>query len=107
MNSTKYQLKPIKDVIDTNSGAFGKTGARISELEKSAFLFFLNFFENTLPIVVGESYVQLFESFSGKKIHLNRSSERKVMPVLRRTLRISFCRLIFFRWQRMEETKLT
>jgi hypothetical protein len=24
MNSTKYQLKPMKDVIGTNSGAFGK-----------------------------------------------------------------------------------
>jgi hypothetical protein len=42
-NSTKYLLKPMKDVIGTNSGAFGKTGAGTSELESSAFLFFLNF----------------------------------------------------------------
>jgi hypothetical protein len=27
MNSTKYQHKPMKDVIGTNLGAFGKTGA--------------------------------------------------------------------------------
>jgi hypothetical protein len=33
----------IKDVIGTNSGAFGKTGARTSELESTAFLNFLNF----------------------------------------------------------------
>jgi hypothetical protein len=38
MNTTKYQLKLMKDVIDTNSGAFGKTGAGTSELESSAFL---------------------------------------------------------------------
>jgi hypothetical protein len=30
INSTKYQLKPMKDVIGTNSGAFGKTGAGTS-----------------------------------------------------------------------------
>jgi hypothetical protein len=41
MNSTKYQLKPMKDVIGTNSRAFGKTGARASGLESSAFLIFL------------------------------------------------------------------
>jgi hypothetical protein len=29
MNSTKYQLRPMKDVIGTNSRAFGKTGAGI------------------------------------------------------------------------------
>jgi hypothetical protein len=40
MNSTKYQLKPMKDVIGTNSGAFGKTGAGTLELELSAFLIF-------------------------------------------------------------------
>jgi hypothetical protein len=30
VNSTQYQLKPMKDVISTNSGAFGKTGAGTS-----------------------------------------------------------------------------
>jgi hypothetical protein len=58
MNNTKYQLKPMKDVIGTNSGAFGKTGAGTSELESSGFLIFFKFFENTLPIIAGESYVQ-------------------------------------------------
>jgi hypothetical protein len=91
MNNTKYQLKLMKDVIGTNSGAFGKTGAGTSEPESSAFLIFFEFFENTQPGIAGEMYVQLFDSFPGKKIHLNRSSERKVMPVLRRTLRIRFC----------------
>jgi hypothetical protein len=67
MNSTKYQLKLMKDVIGTNSGAFGKTGAGTSELESSAFLIFLNFFENALPSTVGESYVQFFKSFPEKK----------------------------------------
>jgi hypothetical protein len=43
MNSTKYQLRTIKDVIGTNSGAFGKTGAGTSEPESSAFLIFLIF----------------------------------------------------------------
>jgi hypothetical protein len=33
----------MKDVIGTNSGAFGKTGAGTSEPESSAFLVFLNF----------------------------------------------------------------
>jgi hypothetical protein len=66
-NSTKNQLKPIKDVIGTNSGAFGKTGARTLEHESSAFLIFLNFFKIAAIGVVGESYVQFFESFSGKK----------------------------------------
>jgi hypothetical protein len=56
----------MKDVIGTNSGAFGKTGARTSEPESSDFLIFLNFFENTEPDVAGESYVQLFESFPEK-----------------------------------------
>jgi hypothetical protein len=41
MNSTKYQLKPMKDVIGTNSGAFGKTGAGdMFLLESSVFLIF-------------------------------------------------------------------
>jgi hypothetical protein len=57
----------MKDVIGTNSGAFGKTGAGTSEPESSAFLIFFEFFENALPVIAGESYVQLFESFSGKK----------------------------------------
>jgi hypothetical protein len=35
----------MKDVIGTNSGAFGKTGAGTSELETRAFLIFFNFFE--------------------------------------------------------------
>jgi hypothetical protein len=65
-NSTKYQLKPIKDVIGTNLGAFEKAGAGTSELESSAFLIFFELFKNTLPG--------------------NRSSEQKVMPILRRTL---------------------
>jgi hypothetical protein len=68
MNSTKYQLKPMKDVISTNSGVFGKTGGGASELESSAFLIIFNFFENALPDIAGESFVQLFESFSRKKI---------------------------------------
>jgi hypothetical protein len=64
----------MKDVIGTNSGAFGKTGAGTLEPESSAFLIFFEFFENVLPSVVGESFVQLFKGFS-KKIHLNWSSE--------------------------------
>jgi hypothetical protein len=46
MSSTKYQLKPMKDVIGTNSGAFGNTGARTSKTESSVFLIFFNFFKN-------------------------------------------------------------
>jgi hypothetical protein len=42
-NSTKYQLKPMIDVIGTNSRAFGKTGVGTSKLESSASLIFLNF----------------------------------------------------------------
>jgi hypothetical protein len=42
--STKYQLKPMEDVIGTNSGAFGKTGAGTLEPESSAFLIFLEIF---------------------------------------------------------------
>jgi hypothetical protein len=30
VNNTKYQLKPMKDMIGTISGAFGKTGAGTS-----------------------------------------------------------------------------
>jgi hypothetical protein len=30
VNSTKYQLKPMKDMIGTISGVFGKTGAGTS-----------------------------------------------------------------------------
>jgi hypothetical protein len=67
MKSTKYQLKPIKDVIGTNSGAFGKTGARTSEPESSAFLIFLIFFEDAESSIAGELYVQFFESFLEKK----------------------------------------
>jgi hypothetical protein len=48
-NSTKYQLGPMKDVIGTNSGAFGKTGAGTSEPESSAFLFFLIFLRTPNP----------------------------------------------------------
>jgi hypothetical protein len=44
MNSTKYQLKPMKDLIGTNSGAFGKIGDGTSELKSSDFLIFLIFF---------------------------------------------------------------
>jgi hypothetical protein len=62
----------MKDVISTNSEAFGKIGAGTLELELSSFLIFFEFFENTLP---GELVVQLFESFLGEKIHLNQSSE--------------------------------
>jgi hypothetical protein len=43
-----------------------KTGAETSELESSAFLIFFEFFENTLPSIVGESYVQFFENFPEK-----------------------------------------
>jgi hypothetical protein len=74
MNNTKYHLKPMKDVIGTNLGAFGKTGAGTSEPESSAFLIFFEFFENAEPGIAGELYVQLFESFLGKTIHLNWSS---------------------------------
>jgi hypothetical protein len=49
MNTTKYQLKPIKDAIGTNSGAFGKTGAGNSELESSAFLIFFSFLRMLCP----------------------------------------------------------
>jgi hypothetical protein len=62
-NSTKDQLKPMKDVIGTNSRAFGKTGAETSELESSAFLIFFNFFEITALRIAGESHVQFFKSF--------------------------------------------
>jgi hypothetical protein len=69
INSTKYQLKPMKDVIGTNSGAFGKTGAGTSKLESSPFLIFFEFFENALPGVARES--RAFQ----KKNHINWSSE--------------------------------
>jgi hypothetical protein len=46
VNNTKYQLKPMKDMIGTISGAFGKTGAGTSYTESSAFLNYFNFFEN-------------------------------------------------------------
>ena len=38
--------------------------------------------------------MQNFESFPEKKEHLNQSSERKVMPVLRRTLRVRVCLVV-------------
>jgi hypothetical protein len=60
------------------------------ELESSAFLIFFNFFEIAAPDIVGNRMCNFSRAFQ-KKIHLNRSSERKVMPVLRRTLRIRFC----------------
>jgi hypothetical protein len=53
----------MKDVIGTNSRAFGKTGAETSELESSAFLIFFNFFEITALRIAGESHVQFFKSF--------------------------------------------
>jgi hypothetical protein len=80
----------MKDVIGRNSRAFEKIGVGTLKLESSAFLIFFNFFEITALGIARESYVQFFENFL-KKIHPNRSSERKVMPVLRRTLRIRFC----------------
>jgi hypothetical protein len=80
MNSTKYQLKLMKDLIGTNSGAFGKTGAGTSVLESSVFLIFFIFFENTLPGVAGESYVQLFKSFPGKKFTLIGVPSEKLCP---------------------------
>jgi hypothetical protein len=49
MNTTKYQLTPMKDVIGTNSGALGKTGAGTSKLESSAFLIFFNFLRMPYP----------------------------------------------------------
>jgi hypothetical protein len=79
----------MKDVIGRNSRAFGKTGVGTSELESSDFLIFFYFFEIAAPGKAGESYVEFFESFPEKN-HINRSSERKVMPVLRRILRIRF-----------------
>jgi hypothetical protein len=90
MNSTKYQLKLMKDVIGTNSGAFGKTGAGTSEPESSAFLIFLNFLRTPYLAKPGNRMCNFLRALH-KKIHLNQSSERKVMPVLRRTLRITFC----------------
>ena len=93
-NTTKYQLQPMKDVISINSGVFGKNDAETSQLESRVFLFFLIFFEISKCGEGMESYVQFFESFPRKKVHLNRSSERKVMPDLWRTLR-SRC----WRWQ--------
>jgi hypothetical protein len=53
----------MKDVIGTNSGAFGKTGAETSELESSAFLIFLNFFEITAPGIARELYVKFLRAF--------------------------------------------
>jgi hypothetical protein len=50
MNTTKYLLKPMKNVIGTNSGVFGKTGAGTSELESSAFLILLNFLRMPCPV---------------------------------------------------------
>jgi hypothetical protein len=49
MNNTKYQLRSMKDVIGTNSGAFGKTGARTSEPESSSVLIFLIFLRMSNP----------------------------------------------------------
>jgi hypothetical protein len=79
MNNTKYQLKLMKDVIGTNSGAFGKTGARTLEPESSAFLIFLIFLR-TLNVAWRGNHICNFSRAFGKKIHLNRSSEQKVMP---------------------------
>jgi hypothetical protein len=80
MNSTKYQLKLMKDVIGTNSEAFGKTGAGTSKPESSAFLIFFEFFENALPSVAWELYVQLFESFPGKQLTSIRVPSKKLCP---------------------------
>jgi hypothetical protein len=80
----------MKDVIGRKLGAFGKTGVGTSELEWSAFLIFLFFWDrrtrHSRGIICG-----IFQELSGKNVHLNRSSEQKAMPVLRRTLRIRFC----------------
>jgi hypothetical protein len=54
-NSTKDQLKPMKDVVGTNLGAFGKTGAATLELESNAFLIFFNFFEIAAPGIARKS----------------------------------------------------
>jgi hypothetical protein len=80
-NSTKYQLKPMKDMIGTISGAFGKNWcwnfvARIKCLPD-----FFNFFENAEPGVASESYVQFFESFSGKKFTLIGVLSEKLCPI--------------------------
>jgi hypothetical protein len=80
MNSTKFQLKPMKDVIGTNSGAFGKTGAGASEPESSAFLIFFKFFENALPSIAKKSYVQLFKSFVEKQFTSIEVSSKKLCP---------------------------
>jgi hypothetical protein len=44
---------------------------------------------------------KIFQGKFEKKEHLNRSSERKVMPILRRTLRIKF--LLRSKLDRMDE----
>jgi hypothetical protein len=49
MSSTKYQLKPMKDMIGTNSGAFGNTSAGTSKLESSPFLIFFEFLRTPYP----------------------------------------------------------
>ena len=53
--------------------------------------FFFYFFKFSLTNEAGVSYVQNFESFLGKKECLNQSSERKVVPVLKKTLRVRVC----------------
>jgi hypothetical protein len=51
----------MEDVISTNSGAFGKTGAGTSELESSAFLiFFLIFLRTPYPVGVPSEMLCLF-----------------------------------------------
>jgi hypothetical protein len=79
MNSTKNQLKPMKDVIGTNSGAFGKTGAGTLELKSSAFLIFFNFFENALPGVVGNCMCNFSRAFL-KKFTSIRVLNEKLCP---------------------------
>jgi hypothetical protein len=68
-------------MIGTNSGALGKTDGETSVLESSAFLNFFNFFENAKPGVAGESYVQFFESFPGKKFTSIRVPSEKLCPI--------------------------
>jgi hypothetical protein len=60
----------VIDVIGRNLRAFEKIGVGISELESSAFLIFLNFFEIAAPGVAGESYVQFKEDLLSEKLCL-------------------------------------
>lgn len=57
--------------------------------------FFLSFLNFSWPAKPVNRMCKISRSFREKKEHLNRRSEPKVMPVLRRTLRIRF---LWWRW---------